>query len=119
MLHRVQSSSAFPSAHVFPGGVVEEQDGQLPESGLERYLDSPAYRHAAVRELFEESGILLMRHHESMALVAQTIGKQDIENGRRDVHSGKLSFRSWIEHLSNESPSKSSLQWMLDTGRPT
>ncbi|RMD39371.1 hypothetical protein DV735_g5760, partial [Chaetothyriales sp. CBS 134920] len=32
LLHRKQTSSAFPSAHVFPGGNLDASDGELPPS---------------------------------------------------------------------------------------
>lgn len=49
-LTRRSSRSGFaPGAYVFPGGVVDPQDGEPPA----------ALRNAAVRELFEEAGVRL------------------------------------------------------------
>lgn len=46
MLHRVSTSSSFPSAHVFPGGNLSEfQDGTIPPPGdARRHEDSMPYR---------------------------------------------------------------------------
>jgi 8-oxo-dGTP pyrophosphatase MutT (NUDIX family) len=69
---RRHAKSAFGSAHAFPGGVVEEDDAAVHEfcTGL---TASEADRHlgvkskgfdlysAAIRELFEESGVLLAK----------------------------------------------------------
>jgi 8-oxo-dGTP pyrophosphatase MutT (NUDIX family) len=64
-------SIAFPGAHAFPGGVVDPHDAEAPgatlppdqrwaEPGLgDRPPDALTYWVAAVRELFEEVGILL------------------------------------------------------------
>src|SRR5437870_1798539 len=70
MLER-HGSGTFPGAHVFPGGGVDAGDADAPgarlpatqcwagdESG-DRPPDALPYWVAAVRELFEETGILL------------------------------------------------------------
>ena len=49
LLRRNPRSVFVPGAHVFPGGAVEPSDGES--------LDE-AYRYAAVRETFEEAGLL-------------------------------------------------------------
>src|SRR5512140_2498746 len=70
MLER-HGSGTFPGAHVFPGGVVDPGDADAPGARLpaaqawpddasgDRPPDALAYWVAAVRELFEETGILL------------------------------------------------------------
>lgn len=96
LLHRVKTSSSFPSAHVFPGGNLATQDGTVPPPGVEaRHEDSEAYRHAAIRELFEESGILLAKDPSTGALV--TLKENDREAARRAVHSGRVKFRNWLK----------------------
>src|SRR6266576_1733330 len=58
-------SIAFPGATAFPGGVVEAGDAEVPGARLpaaQRWAPPPealAYWVAALRELFEETGILL------------------------------------------------------------
>ena len=60
MMRRTETSTFVPGAWVFPGGAVEEQDRtlgrQLEDGGDAELL---AAKIAAVRELFEESGIWL------------------------------------------------------------
>lgn len=95
LLHRVQTSSSFPSAHVFPGGNIDQQDGSIPEGGIERHRDNHAYRVGALRELFEESGILLARKSaESTELIS--LPQETRDEGRRLVHSRQMPFQTWL-----------------------
>ena len=97
LLHRVQSSSAFPSAHVFPGGNVSPaHDGPVPAEGEPgRHEDSPAYRLAAIRETFEESGILLAREKSGSGRLLE-LSDSVREEGRRDVHAERVLFPTWL-----------------------
>jgi 8-oxo-dGTP pyrophosphatase MutT (NUDIX family) len=96
LLHRVKTSTSFPSAHVFPGGNVSAfHDGLAPgpeEPG--RHRDGPAYRLAAVRETFEESGILLAHKNGSDRLVE--VSAEDRESGRKIIHKGDIPFKTWL-----------------------
>lgn len=96
LLHRVKTSSSFASAHVFPGGNVSEfHDGKVPEPDHpERHIDSPAYRLAAIRETFEESGILLAKNKETGKLLS--VEESEREAGRKLIHAGKVSFPKWL-----------------------
>src|SRR4051812_21078248 len=78
MLERTSRASFSPGATVFPGGAVDPEDGDarlaerivgfddraasieqgIPRGGL-------AFRVAALRECFEEAGILLARHADT------------------------------------------------------
>ncbi|KAL9094434.1 MAG: hypothetical protein Q9165_003284 [Trypethelium subeluteriae] len=96
LLHRVQSSSAFPSAHVFPGGNLSAQhDGHIPEPDAPaRHQDGEAYRLGAIRETFEESGILLARNNGFGRLIE--VRDDEREEGRKAIHQGSLDFRTWL-----------------------
>lgn len=110
LLHRVQTSSAFPSAHVFPGGNLEPSDGALPSSptDINRHIDSIAYRTGAIRELFEETGILLARSSRSApSLLA--VSREQRQAGRHAVHSHQTDFQSWLRSISADA--------VLDTDR--
>ncbi|HEY8380478.1 MAG TPA: hypothetical protein VIK91_28545 [Nannocystis sp.] len=66
LLRRTRSSGFVPGAFVFPGGRVDEADGDprlLEHSdGLDgRAEPAPAFWVAALREAFEEAGVLLAR----------------------------------------------------------
>lgn len=97
LLHRVRTSSSFPSAHVFPGGTLSaKHDGEIPapDSPL-RHEDGEAYRLAAIRETFEESGILLAKNKKTGRLLTE-LGDMEREEGRKAVHGGKVKFIEWL-----------------------
>lgn len=97
LLHRVSSSSTFASAHVFPGGHCSPQDGHLPPpSDPSHHEDSPPYRHAAIRECFEESGILLARKLENSNELVE-LAEQERDEGRKAVHAETVPFAEWVK----------------------
>lgn len=81
MLKRVSGMAFAPSMHVFPGGGVDPRDGDAglpwagptPEQWAERLGCTPAeaqmYVAAAIREVFEEVGVLLAGPSASGPLV--------------------------------------------------
>lgn len=102
LMVRRPNRGAFPGAFVFPGGVVEPQDHH-PEwrprtlsDGLDD-LDH-ALRIAAIRECFEETGLLAAR----AAGVALTTGSHEDFRGVVDASGGLLElgaltrFAHWI-----------------------
>ncbi|CAI7665317.1 unnamed protein product [Penicillium bialowiezense] len=96
LLHRVKTSSSFASAHVFPGGNLSVQDGPCPPpEDVSRHEDSPSYRRAAIRELFEESGILLAKNRHSSKMIA--VDEPTREAGRRLIHQNKSTFDEWLK----------------------
>lgn len=105
LLHRVQTSSSFPSAHVFPGGNLDAgQDGVIPEPGSpDRHRDGPAYRLAAVRETFEEAGIVLARRKGSAASAADAplvhVPEEERERARGEIHSNRSGFKEWLDKV--------------------
>src|SRR6201996_3361297 len=85
-------------ALVFPGGSVDKNDREIiahPElySGGEG-LDEAAlsFRIAAIRETFEESGILLARPKGSNALVDAKRAREIEAAHRADLNDGKITF---------------------------
>lgn len=95
LLHRVKRSSNFPSAHVFPGGNLDPfHDGHIP-TGSERHRDGQAYRCAAVRETFEESGILLAGRRSGGG--SFQVGETERLDGRRNVHQRRVRFGTWVD----------------------
>ena len=64
LMRRTEKSTFVPGAWVFPGGTVEEQD-RVDDDEL------MTARRCAVRELFEESGILLSRVTPDPELLAE------------------------------------------------
>ena len=59
MLQRHLDSDFVGGAYVFPGGKVDEQDKWLDADLADATTEDVGFRAAAVRETFEESGILL------------------------------------------------------------
>jgi 8-oxo-dGTP pyrophosphatase MutT (NUDIX family) len=96
LLHRVKTSTSFASAHVFPGGNLSAEDGECPAvEDQKRHEDAPWYRNAAVRELFEESGILLARDKNTGAMLA--VPEAEREKGRRAIHQHEVTFAEWLK----------------------
>ena len=101
LLHRVHTSSAFPSAHVFPGGNLSTfHDGEVPPPGdPTRHEDSRAYRLAAIRETFEESGILLARDARVAGSSPPLLNlpAEERNAARKTVHGNETRFIEWVE----------------------
>ncbi|SPO02555.1 uncharacterized protein DNG_05228 [Cephalotrichum gorgonifer] len=124
LLHRV-SSTSFASAHVFPGGNLDAfHDGSIPSPDDPlRHVDGPAYRRAAVRECFEESGLLLARGRgdgEGGGLLLH-VGEKERDEGRKEVHGCRVGFEEWVARMGG-SPDLDGLipftRWITPTGAP-
>jgi recombination protein RecT len=83
LLKRHRSSGFVPGAYVFPGGRTDEDDGD--PALLERALNfreagvAAHYWFGAVREVFEETGVLLAKHDgEWVADAASSVELQQI-----------------------------------------
>jgi glyoxylase-like metal-dependent hydrolase (beta-lactamase superfamily II)/8-oxo-dGTP pyrophosphatase MutT (NUDIX family) len=72
----------------FPGGKVDREDGTVPVAGAGPG-DAP-FLAAAVRELFEETGVLAARGAEPLSAAAR-------EEARRALLGGALSFAALLE----------------------
>lgn len=97
LLHRVKTASSYASAHVFPGGHLASQDGETPPiTDVKIHDDNRPYRIAAIRECFEESGILLANKIENPN-ESLILGDEDREQGRRAVHQNEVDFQAWVE----------------------
>jgi len=92
-------------AHVFPGGRVDEADADCDSAwcdfpGTGTLPDTPplAFRVAALRELFEEAGLLLARDHKGQLV---TIDGDEVrarfDRYRDEIHSGQTTFRAVVE----------------------
>ncbi|GAM36913.1 hypothetical protein TCE0_022r06384 [Talaromyces pinophilus] len=103
LLHRVKTSTSFASAHVFPGGNISvRHDGEfsMPPEDPRRHYDAINYRRAAIRELFEESGILLARDATNPRRLVH-VDETGREKGRHDIHNNKIGFREWLKQQSS------------------
>jgi 8-oxo-dGTP pyrophosphatase MutT (NUDIX family) len=81
-------------ALVFPGGRVEEDDNRLAArlvAGQSGNTDS-AFRIAAIRETFEECGVLLARSRGSSTLIGAEMLKLVEDRHRAALNAGTVSF---------------------------
>ncbi|KAK2599932.1 hypothetical protein QQS21_005316 [Conoideocrella luteorostrata] len=97
LLHRVQTSTSFASAHVFPGGNLDPfHDGEIPgPESPERHRDGPAYRMGAIREMFEETGILLARKEGAMV----NLSPEQRDEARKKVHNNNVKFGDFLKSI--------------------
>ncbi|WYZ44590.1 hypothetical protein EsH8_VII_001026 [Colletotrichum jinshuiense] len=102
LLHRVKTSTSFASAHVFPGGNLDAfHDGEIPpRDARERHEDGPAYRLGAIRECFEETGILLAtRKGSDDTSTLINVSSADREAARKKVHGNQARFSEWVDSV--------------------
>ncbi|KAH7256353.1 hypothetical protein BKA59DRAFT_467298 [Fusarium tricinctum] len=100
LLHRVHTSTSFASAHVFPGGNLDPyHDGYIPaEDSPERHHDGHAYRIGAIRETFEETGILLAKKDNELI----NLSSEDRDLARKHIHNNQIKFMDWLKSLGAE-----------------
>ena len=100
LLHRVQTAGSFSSAHVFPGGNLSRfHEGELVPyvDSPARHVDGEAYRLAAIRETFEESGVLLAKRADGTeARSLLQLHPDDIDSGRLAVANERVRFEEWL-----------------------
>lgn len=97
MVRRHQGMDFMSGALVFPGGKTDPQDedARLPDlsDGLDD--DLSAYRVAAVREAFEECGVLLARRAGQKALVSGA-DLPELAHWRDRIHKGESSLYDFL-----------------------
>jgi len=82
MTRRSAQASFLPGAYVFPGGAIDALDAQSHAQAKRRQSQSESHATqaiAAIRESFEELGVLLARHADGTL-----VNQQDVEALRRD-----------------------------------
>lgn len=119
MLRRSAKSPFAPDAFVFPGGTVDEADAAIEQAhrtfGLtlenlegEFRMSTPlalpcdvpqpdsrsaaGLLRAALREVFEESGILLARDRAGQPVDAAVVFSTDVQSQREQLRRGELAF---------------------------
>ncbi len=109
MLERHAKSEFLPDSYVFPGGRVEDQDHALGDrasrlSAEQAVRALPTVKAdlamgffiAAIRETFEESGILLARRRGEAELLGEAEATA-LSRHRLEVQSGDASFRKLVQ----------------------
>lgn len=103
LLVRRRAGDAFGESYTFPGGVVDDDEsashaysqGITPveaDAVLSVDQDGLDYYSAAIRELFEETGILLARD----AAGEWFSGDADLDGSRKDVDQGTLPWSDFL-----------------------
>ncbi|MFO1313028.1 MAG: MBL fold metallo-hydrolase [Burkholderiales bacterium] len=133
LLRRVASAAFLGGAYVFPGGAVDPGDshedvlsrvrGLTREEARARLAleEDDALRHwvAAVRECFEESGVLLAR--DAAGHPVDALRMRALQPARRALHAGTLSFAEFLRtedlfvHASDLAYAD---HWITPAGRP-
>ncbi|KAI1282706.1 hypothetical protein F5Y07DRAFT_195488 [Xylaria sp. FL0933] len=122
LLHRVKTSTSFASAHVFPGGNLSDlHDGMVPEPGdARRHEDSLAYRLGAIRETFEESGILLAREGSKHGPLLD-LPTAERDKARKAIYENAITFGKWLESVGGVADTDGLLpftRWITPHGPP-
>lgn len=99
--------TTFGSFYVFPGGVLDDGDAEVHvrAAGLEAQQANATlgvasgaldYYSAAIREAFEESGILLARNKTGGWGLADA-SADELATYRESLHAGRMSWLSFLE----------------------
>lgn len=111
MMRRNLKSGFVPGMYVFPGGGLDDTDLLFKNNGLCNCLDDAsasgmlgvagdglAYWAAAIREAFEESGLLLARHDTGhiVTLHEPAIARRFTEH-RRQLNAGTAAFPALLQ----------------------
>jgi len=110
LVERHAASRAFAGAHVFPGGVVDPEDGAAPLHGAsalgaaaaaDRLRESnPAaaltFWIAAIRELFEEAGLLLARRDGLLLRLDDPTTRGRFRDHRAALLAGSTTFAAIV-----------------------
>ena len=111
MMRRNLKSGFVPGMHVFPGGGVDESDFYFKNNNLCKCFDDVAasgalglacdglaYWAAAIREAFEESGLLLARDGDGATLSLRDAAiAQRFTEHRRRLNAGQLAFPDLLQ----------------------
>jgi 8-oxo-dGTP pyrophosphatase MutT (NUDIX family) len=110
LVRRHEGMPFMGGAHVFPGGRVDAADYDATvawcdgvdhaaqQLGTLNPHDAMAYHVAAVRELFEEAGVLLARDAAGRFVsLAGAAARERFKQYRKEVHSGSASVRRIVE----------------------
>lgn len=109
MVRRHDATAFMGGAYVFPGGRVDLGDAAAVDpswcDGLDAAEIAPlptataiAHRLAAIRELFEEAGVLLARDARRRPVaIADPVTHDRFARYRREIHAGTVAMQSVVE----------------------
>jgi 8-oxo-dGTP pyrophosphatase MutT (NUDIX family) len=126
MVQRADRAHSRQGAHVFAGGTVRADDWGVADdgSGFDRADSVPnratasALRHCAIRELFEEAGVLLARNRRGRVLHLES---ERTSQQRLALQRGDLSLSSIVLELDAVLALEQLIpfsHWITPVGRP-
>lgn len=130
LMHRTKVMDFAGGAHVFPGGAVDPADASLPCAGLDdaeasRRLDLPAgglaYWACAIRECFEEAGLLYAYAGDELVRLDAPVAGDDAPALRRALLAGTTSFGAIVGSLGLRLAADRLAylsHWITQAGRP-
>ncbi len=130
LMHRTKVMDFAGGAHVFPGGAVDPADARLPCAGLDdaaasRLLDLPsgglAYWACAIRECFEEAGLLYAYAGDDLVRLDAPVAGDDAPALRRALLAGTASFGAIVAALGLRLAADRLAylsHWITQAGRP-
>lgn len=126
MVERHRQIDFAGGAIVFPGGRLDDGDGdptlQAHCHGHENETpEEIAFRLCGIRETFEEAGVLLARHEDSLGLVGGDHISALRKKYREPIHQGEVTLQQMAEaeslrYACDEMASYS--HWVTPAGRP-
>jgi nucleoside diphosphate-linked moiety X motif protein 19 len=123
MVKRTHKSGFMAGAHVFPGGVLDDEDGpntwraHYASAGFRDLPEDFSFRMASIREAFEESGVLLLADPDK----AQSLQGDARLSWRERVHEDAAEFQRLcleLESLPDVFSLKAWAHWITPTAEP-
>ncbi len=132
LMHRTQAMDFAGGAHVFPGGAVDAADAALAAScaglddsqaslRLEIASGGLAYWICAIRECFEEAGLLYAYAGDELLHFDSPVAREDAPSLRRALNAGETTFGAMIAALGVRLATDRLAylsHWITQAGRP-
>ncbi|KAH6633904.1 hypothetical protein B0J18DRAFT_405622 [Chaetomium sp. MPI-SDFR-AT-0129] len=118
-----QNAASFDDGRRRTGREEGQEIASSAAAQCEVHEDGPAYRLAAIRETFEESGILLAKRAGQTREQGGLLQLSDDvrEDGRKKVHANEVKFEEWVREQGGE-PDVDNLipftRWITPHGPP-
>jgi glyoxylase-like metal-dependent hydrolase (beta-lactamase superfamily II)/8-oxo-dGTP pyrophosphatase MutT (NUDIX family) len=132
LMHRTKTMDFGGGAHVFPGGAVDPSDAALApacvgldDAAASRRLEIAsgglAYWICAIRECFEEAGLLYAYAGDELVRFDAPVEREDAPSLRRALNAGETTFAAMIETLGVRLATDRLAylsHWITQAGRP-
>ena len=97
MIERHRNIQFMGGALVFPGGRVNPEDAELTQDRQAEIFSDFTFRVAAIREAFEECGVLMARDVSTGALVDDK-RRESLEDYRKKLEDGSVTMSEFIQN---------------------